>query len=268
LEPTSAPRIGTVDVPQRIDRERYFHALSFVELSTAFAGPPKPSALTKWAALAPPGTIGLQAPFVFTHRTPPSTSAPLWPHDAGTGDFRISPLAGESVSRFLDIATQLRARSIVFRSPEMFSPSAANRDSLRRFFSEVVPAELGPFERVWLPGGLWEVRTAVTLAKELDVTPAFDPTVRAPQEPPEVYFDLDAPALYFRIENAGRAGPMRQELIEEIADLAESYADRELTIAFASAERWADARHLTKMLRSESAGAIDSDGAEESEDER
>lgn len=133
---------------------------------------------------------------------------------------------------------------MVFRSPESFSPSAANRELLARFFGEL---DLG-VPRVWVPGGLWSVRTAVKLAAELGVTCAFDPLVRDPGEPPEIHYDLEADSLYLRIEAAGRSGALRPEKLDELADLVTHYDDRELTIAFASPERWQDARNLKKLL--------------------
>lgn len=232
----------------RIDRERYFKALSYLESSVLFAGPAKPSAMAKWAESAPAGSLGLVAPFVLTHRKPPASQGAQWPHDATTGEFRDSPLARSAVGPLADAAKQVTARSIVFKSPELFSASAANRAALQQFFADVVPAETFACERVWLPGGLWEVRAAVKFARELGVTLAFDPTVRAPEEPPEIYYDLDAPSLYFRVENAGRAGAMRQESIEELAVLIEHYAGTTMTVAFASSERWTDARNLVKLL--------------------
>lgn len=232
----------------RVDRERYFKALSYLELSTLFAGPAKPSAITKWAETAPAGSLGLVAPFVLTHRTPPATQGPQWPFDASTGEFRDSPLSRSAVGPLASAANQVAARAVVFKSPALFSPSAANRAALQAFFHDVVPAETFGCERVWLPGGLWEVQAAVKFAAELGVTLAFDPTVRAPQEPPEIYYDLDVSSLYFRVENAGRAGAMRQESMEELAVLIEHYAGTPITVAFASSERWTDARNLTKLL--------------------
>lgn len=232
----------------RVDRERYFQALSYLELSVMFAGPPKPSVLTKWAAAAPPGCLGLVAPFVCTHRTPPSSPGAHWPFDATTGDFRDSALSRAAIGALGQAAAQLAARNVLFKSPDLFSPSAAHRESLRTFFRQVATEELLPCERVWLPGGLWEVQAALAFARELGVTLAFDPTVRAPEEPPEIYYHLDSPSLYFRVENAGRAGTMRQEPLEELAALIEHYEETNLTVAFASSERWADARHLTKLL--------------------
>lgn len=137
---------------------------------------------------------------------------------------------------------------MIFRSPETFSPSAANREVLRKFFAEVVPAELITVERVWLPGGLWEVRSAAKFASELGVTLAFDPLVREPGEPPEIHRDLELSALYLRPEGA-RAGTIRNERLEDLVELMEHYETLDVTVAFASPERWQDARNLLKMLR-------------------
>lgn len=245
LSEESAPlRIGTVDIPARVERERYFAELTYVELSVLFAGPAKPSTLAKWADDAPDDTIGLVAPFPLTHRKPP-TGTKLWPHDASTGEFRDSPISRATLAPLTAAAAQLKAHSIVFRSPESFSPSAANRDLLKRFFGEIATFEI---PRVWIPGGLWNVRTAVKLAGELGVTCAFDPMVREPGEPAEIHYDLEADSLYLRIESAGRSGTMRPEKLDELADLVTSYEDRELTVVFASSERWSDARNFKKLL--------------------
>ena len=57
---------------------------------------------------------------------------------------------------------------------------------------------------VWVPDGLWETRAAVKLATELGVLCAFDPLVRAPEEPHEIYYGMDVPELYLRIGGLGR----------------------------------------------------------------
>jgi uncharacterized protein YecE (DUF72 family) len=212
-----------------------------------FAGPVKPNVLGKWAQLAPAGALGLVAPFPLTHRKPPS-AARLWEHDASSGDFRTGDPARSALSAFAEALGTVRAGCAVFRSPATFSPSAANRDLLRAFFGELATAEAVGAERVWVPGGLWDARAAVKLATELGVTCAIDPLVREPGEPPEVHYDLEASALYLRVEGVGRAGPIRTEKLEDLAALVEHYEDLSLTIAFASPERWHDAKNLRKLL--------------------
>ncbi len=237
--------IGTVDVPQRVERDRYFRELSYLELSALFAGPLKPSSLAKWTE-APKGTIGLVAPFPLTHRKPPAGSK-LWKHDATSGDFRASEPGRATLAALVETIAKVSARSVIFRSPESFSPSAANRDVLRAFFGDVASADLIGVERVWQPGGLWEVRSAAKLANELGVTLAFDPLVREPGEPPEIHEGLEVSALYLRPEG-GRAGTIRNEKLEDLAALIESYEDLPVSVSFASPERWNDARNLKKLL--------------------
>jgi uncharacterized protein YecE (DUF72 family) len=239
--------VGTVDVPARIDRERYFRELSYLELSVLFAGPVNPGGLAKWKKLAPPKSIGLVAPFSLTHRKAPS-GAKLWPSDASTGDFRISEVSRAALSSLREAVALLDARYVVFRSAESFSPSAANRDALRRFFAELATPDATGTERVWVPGGLWEPRSAVTFANELGVTCALDPLVHAPGETEDPFEGLEAASLYFRVEGAGRAGAIRNERLEDLAALVESYENVPTTVVFASPERWHDARNFKKLF--------------------
>jgi uncharacterized protein YecE (DUF72 family) len=240
-------RIGTVDIPDRTERERYFAEFSYLELSALFAGPLKPGALAKWATVAPRGTVGLVAPWVFSHRHPPEATR-LWRHDGSAGDFRDSAPARAALGPFRAAIDTLGAVHAVFRSPPLFAPSAANRDRLRAFFGEIATGDAIGTSRVWIPDGLWDPRAAATFAAELDVLCAQDPRVREPGQPPDLYFDLEVPALYLRISGLGRAGPLRSEQLEDLAELVEHYEDRTITIAFESVARWKDARNLKKLL--------------------
>lgn len=251
-DPGIDTRIGTVDIPERVDRERYFRELTYLELSALFAGPLKPSLLDKWAEIAPKGTLGLVAPWVLTHRKPPK-SEKLWPHDATVGDFRDSVPGRAALAQLKQAATQLGAAFTVFRSPPLFAASAANRDQLKRFFGEIATEEATGAPRVWIPDGLWDLRTAITFAKELGVLCAFDPLVRDPNEPPEVHYGLDVSALYLRVTGIGRAGPIRSERMEDLVLLLETYDGVPATIVFESPARWQDARNLKKALE----GALD-----------
>lgn len=207
--------VGTVDIPERTDREHYFRELSYLELSVLHAQPDvKESTLNKWAAVAPEGAIGL-----------------------------VAPMSAELLPRVAAVAAKLRATCVVFRSPAMFSPSQANRDKLAAFFAQ---AEVGEgVDRVWVPDGLWEPRQAVKAAAALDVACAFDPLVREPGSPPEIYEQLEAPSLYFRIERTGTIGDAQ---LEDLAALVESYEDQLVRIAFATTNKWRDARNFKKLL--------------------
>jgi uncharacterized protein YecE (DUF72 family) len=240
-------RIGTVDIPERTPRSRYFAELPYLELSALFAGPWKAGVLARWQAEAPAGALGLVAPWVLTQRKAPRAER-LWHHDATVGDFRDSAHGRSALALFHDAVVALSAAHAVFRSPPLFAPSTANREQLKRFFGDLATEEAVAAPRVWVPDGLWEPRSAVKFAGELGVTCAIDPLVYDPATPAEVYEDLEATALYFRIAGLGHAGPIRSEKLEDLAGLAEHYENIDLTVVFASAARWHDARNFQKLL--------------------
>jgi uncharacterized protein YecE (DUF72 family) len=246
-------RIGTVDLPERLELARYFRELSYLELSALFAGPLKAAALARWKAAAPTHALGLVAPWVLMQRKPPKAER-LWPHDTTVGDFRDSVLGRSALAAFREAVTAVTASHAIFKSPALFAPSTVNRDRLKRFFGEIATEESVGAPRVWIPDGLWETRTAVSFATELGVTCAFDPLVHDPNIPEEVYEDLPASALYFRIAGLGRAGSIRNEQLEDLAALVEHYQDIELTIVFASHARWQDARNFKKLLEGVASG--------------
>jgi uncharacterized protein YecE (DUF72 family) len=214
--------VGTVDIPERVDRERYFAQLDYVELSLLLQNV-KDKTRGKWAASCPPGAVGLVV----------------------AGELReIAVTLAEDVAAF-------QAGCVVFRSPALFSPSQANRDQLRRFFGEVATAEAVGTARVWIPDGLWEPRAAVKLATELHVACAIDPLVREPGAPPELYEELDAPAIYFRVEALGRARQLDADRLEELAALVEHYEERSVEsvrVVFATHDRWRDARAFKALV--------------------
>lgn len=185
----------------------------------------------------------MAAPWRLTHGKAPRG-------ETGQGaEFReVADVTAPALASLRDGVTKLSACCAVFHSPPLFAPSTEHRERLRRFFGEIATPEAVGATRVWIPDGLWESRAAVKLANELGVVCAIDPLVRAPGTPPEIHYDLEASALYFRIESAGRAGPIRNEHLEDLVALLEHYEGLELTVAFASPERWSDARNLKKLL--------------------
>ncbi len=146
------------------------------------------------------------------------------------------------------IVEALGAACVVFRSPALFAPSADNRETMQRFFGELATPETLGAPAVWIPDGLWDPLVALKFATELGVGCAIDPLVREPGQPIEIYEDLDAPSMYWRISGLGRSGPIRSERQEDLAALIESYSTLPVTVAFDSPQRWQDARNLKKLL--------------------
>jgi hypothetical protein len=215
--------VGTVDVPERVDRTRYFEQLDYLELTLLARGEVTPKTRDRWAASCPRNVVGLVV----------------------STEFRTLP-----VTLVADV-TAFGATCVVFPSPPLFSPSQAHRDRLKAFFHEIASVEHVTTSRVWVPDGLWEPRDAVKLATELGVACAFDPLVRAPGTPPEIYDELDATDLYFRVEAPHRPETLGSEQLEELALLVEHYEARSVSrirVAFATRNRWRDALAFRKLI--------------------
>ncbi len=249
--------VGCADLPHGVPWTRYFARLSFVEASALQRGPVRAAVLSKWRAAARgPGAFSVVAPPDVTHGASPLGSSP-------------AVIAG--VEALATAAATLQASAVVFRTPASFSPSAHNRETMRRFFAETAPAErFAGAARVWQPDGLWEVRTAVELARELDLVPGVDPLVRdQTRDPPDLYATLEVPAVYFRVSGIGTGRrTLRSAQLEEIAELAAPYES--VWMVFATVDPMADALRMTKFLgsieRSE-AGPDDADDNADSDDD-
>jgi hypothetical protein len=212
--------VGTADLPQGVGWERYFAKLSFVETTALVPGPVRAAVVAKWRAAAPgPGSFAL-----------------------------VGPAIGSDLGPFLAAAAVLEPSALVFRTPASFSPSANNRDLLRRFFEEL-PA-VGDAVRVWQPDGLWDTRTAVKLAGDLGVVFGVDPLVRdQTREPADFFATLETNELYFRVTGLGRGGrKLSSSQAEELNEIVAAY-ERSWVI-FATADSLADAARFARGLRS------------------
>lgn len=237
-------QVGCVDLPHGIGWDRYFGRLSFLETSALTRGPLRQAVMNKWRAAAPnTGSFGVVAPAI----------------DEVTRT--VAPLA--------QAAKSLAASAVIFRTPPMFSPSASNRDLLRKFFAETAPAEaFGGASRVWQPDGLWELPTAIKLAGELGVVLGADPLALDPtQDPPDLYATLEVTEMYFRVSGLGHGGrKLSTSQMETVALAATSY--ERAWVVFATVDSFTDAgRFLSLVGASSSPDEEDEDDAEDDEDE-
>lgn len=242
-QPTSAPthRVGLVDIPTGTNWEAVLAAVDHVEVSGTFLAPPKSAAQTKWMAV--PQSVVLQAPWVLTHRTAPKNSR--WTADDGSGEFRDSPAARAAAADIGKLAQASSAFAVVFVSPALWAPSAHNRELLRRFFAEVAPESLfGNVRRVWVPGGLWDPMSAVSLGEQCEVGTAVDPLALDHQRVSETFSALPTAHAVFRPTGAVRA--LSRDRLEEIALHAGAYA--QCTITFATGERLRDASSYARQF--------------------
>jgi uncharacterized protein YecE (DUF72 family) len=237
-------RVGTVDLPARAGWDRYFGALTYLELTGLFAAPVKTATMSRWKAAAPPRSLGLVAPWPITHRKPP-VGPRGWSSDAYSGEFRDGAAARESVAALAAAAHRLEVAAVVFQSPPDLSTSAATRDNLKKFFTEIAPAEtFSGAERVWIPGGLWEPEAALVLAAELGVIASIDPFVTDPER---VLPPLPA-STYLRPSGLGRSGALSADRLDELRELLVGVETA--IVAFATGERLKDAVNFAKLLES------------------
>jgi uncharacterized protein YecE (DUF72 family) len=210
--------VGTADLPQGIGWERYFEKLAFVETTILAEKSARPSVLARWRSAAPgPGAFAVVAPPI---------------------DQKVAP--------FLVASAALQPSVLVFRTPASFSPSAHNRDALKRYFEEMPEVDA---VRVWQPDGLWDARTAVKLATEMGVVFGVDPLVRDPtKEPPGFFTSLEVPEMYFRITGLGRgARKLASSQLDELCDIVGAY--ERAWVVFATTDSLADATRFRRIHR-------------------
>lgn len=236
-------RVGCAGLPPRMARKKYFERLHFLEDDTTFFAPPDPKVMTKWRKeCAPTDVYAIHAWQLVTHdATAPSMKRLPAPLDAATarevGGLRATPRVAEAWARSVAAARAVNARAIVLETPTSFTPSSQSRDALRRFVGEVA-ADRGDLSLVWDPRGMWEPRSAASLAADLGLLYAWDPLVVEPEDAPP-----PTEEQYFRLHGLGlHRNRFSEARLEALAVHVEG-AER-AWVVFANAGRWADARRF------------------------
>jgi uncharacterized protein YecE (DUF72 family) len=198
---TNKISVGCSELPERVSRESYFRQLSLLE-STAFTKtPPSTKTLKGWRKKSPEHAA-------FTLMAPPSLIDP-------------NSKDAKAAQDFFDASKKLVTEAIVFRSGDLFSPSATNRDFIKSFFKENADRHTIASQPVWIPGGLWDLKTAMKLVENLDVVVAFDPLANdALGENVDTHAELLAgkPA-YLRIGQLGHTrSRFEPQQLEELAE--------------------------------------------------
>src|SRR5262245_9082156 len=194
---TRSIHVGCAALPPRVARPAYFAALDFVECSLWYERPVKSATWRRWLDESPAGTLGVVAP-------------------KAVCAMKASPAFDASLAQLMG-ALGSAVGAVIFATPPAFSPSAHNRDHLRRFFGETVPAEtLGGATRVWRPSGLWDVATAAKTATDAGAVLSWDPLADA-TVPADVYEALAVESAYWRPAGLGRKGPLSPDHLDRLA---------------------------------------------------
>jgi uncharacterized protein YecE (DUF72 family) len=175
-------------------RERYFDALSLVELQETFLATPRPATLARWRTEAPADVVfTMRAAQRVTHESPsPARGAQnaLGPH----GLLRSTSAVREAYESTLAAARAVDALAIIFETPMEFTPTAANRKQLTEFFSR---AERDGRWLVWQPQGVWSDDEVQRICADLDLVPAQThiSLEGGPGPGARAYFRLNAPRI-------------------------------------------------------------------------
>ena len=244
-------RVGCAEIPAGVLRKRYLSQLNFIERSATFYEPPKTSVARKWRRDVPDNFgIAVVAWQAITH--PPAEGSYRRMNRTLTtdqlsqaGSYRDTAFVRQAVSQLADVAAAAQAEVALFRTHVGFAPSAANRDTLKRFFGEIAPETLFPDAvRAWEPAGLWEPDVAAAFAQDLGVAMAIDPFQRDPLAPNPVPL---TPQAYLRVSGLGVN--RRRLSAEQLLDLAERINECESSwTVFAHEEAFRDATALHKLL--------------------
>lgn len=252
-------RVGCADLPPGLRRERFFERLDYLETSGSRFQVPAERVLQRWRKEAgDKGRFGLLAPQVITDKPGPRgyvRGDKLGPEAlAQAGGFRLTPVVERAVHSIAGACAVLEADTVVFRSPPDFSPSASNRDAMRRFFGECATQErFGKTIRVWEPLGLWEAAVAARFASELGVVHACDPLSNDPLSGgPLALAELLGEMAYFRITGLGRSRQRFDEYaLEPLLELASH--NEQTWIVFAHIHKYPDAIRCRQLVTSETA---------------
>lgn len=246
--------VGCAGLPRGVGWPRYFQRLPYLEVGAMLAGPVRSSVLRRWRDAAPnPRAFGVVAPAAITHSPGPRGFGPRgWPVPTGRahelGGFKDTELVRSAVAAHQVAMDALDAAAAVYRTPPDFSPAAGNRDAMRRFFSEVVPAAaIGDRVRVWQPSGLWEPPVAHALARELGILCALDPLGADPTNDHAAFFaELSGDEAYFVINGLGRGRRTPPDSLEALADIAQRF--QRAWVVFATSEPLPDAIRFSRLV--------------------
>jgi len=241
-----ARQIGCAGLPPGMARDRYFKTLKLLEVDGTLAQLPKTSVVRKWRRDAPDDArFAIAAWQLVTHRAPrkgyPGLKEQLAPEQlAEAGHFRDTATVRAAAERTFEVARTLDAEAVVFHTPADFTPSAANRDAMRRFFTEVATAEVrGAIRCVWRPLGLWQLDGVTDLVAECGLVLALNPLAADEAA-------LVGDEAYLRVAPTGAVTQVDEGHLYDLADLVAGL--ERAWVLLGTANKWRDAQRLGKAL--------------------
>jgi uncharacterized protein YecE (DUF72 family) len=174
-------KIGCCGFP--VGKKRYYGKFDVVELQSTFYDPPRTETIKSWRNNSPPEfEFTVKAWQLITH--PPSS--PTYrklksPIEEGRrrfyGSFKPTEEVFGAWERVEEVASLLRARVILFQTPNSFTPTQENKRNLRTFFDSIPRAH---YTFVWEPRGKWTDEEIEAICRDLDLVHGVDPFLRRP----------------------------------------------------------------------------------------
>ncbi|MEP7121527.1 MAG: DUF72 domain-containing protein [Byssovorax sp.] len=212
--------VGCAGFP--VPATRYFREFSFVEVQETHVSLPGPGTIRRWRREAPEG-------FRF---------ALLGPREVGQEGFRDGKVIETALKSIEAIAEELEARTAVFVTPPEFTPTKANKATVKEFLSGVKSR----FDRVvFEPSSGWDADECDDLTKDVGAIAARDPLVHGLSKLPIAYYRLHGPA--------GHKSRYEDPAIERLGEIARGAKHTDATYVFTNVDMFADAKRFKKALK-------------------
>jgi uncharacterized protein YecE (DUF72 family) len=241
-------KIGTCGFQR--SRKLHFNNLDVVEVQQTFYDPPSEETLKKWREEAPPRfEFTVKVWMLITHEY----NKMLWrkikrkiPGDPKDyGGFKLNKNTLWALEETLKAARTLRARILVFQSPQSYKPTKENIERIERFFKEV---DLEEFEVVWEPRGEWWNKPEVLkkLHEDLGLIIAGDVLRgRLPRHKQDI--------LYTRLHGLGGKEvnykyKYTDEDLHKLKSIIEEYNAREAYVLFNNVYAYEDAVRFKNLI--------------------
>jgi uncharacterized protein YecE (DUF72 family) len=153
----------------------------------------------------------------------------------GYGLLQDTPEVARAWQATRQAAGALDARGVLFETPASFTPTAAHRQRLSRFFEGL---ERDGRLMIWAPRGLWSSAEVARICQDLSLVPCHDPLLEQELPPGEV--------AYFRLQPAVGGRPLPQHELLSLVERLAGY-DTALVI-FNTAAAFTDATRLERLL--------------------
>jgi uncharacterized protein YecE (DUF72 family) len=198
---------------------RYFKEYRFVEIQETQLAIPGQGTLRRWQREAP-------SDFDF---------ALLGPKEIGQECFRPGPVLDAALANLKGVATELKARSVVFLAPQDFTHNRANKAVLKSFLTQA-KALFGTV--VFDAGPSWKPDEAESVAEDTDTIAARDPMQHGLSKRKVAYYRLPGPA--------GHKSRYEDPAIDRLAEILSSGPKQQATYVFANVDMFTDAKRFRK----------------------